>query len=258
MQHQERDDRRKAKLGELTWPELKEALPSVKLVVIPTGAFEQHGPHMTLNTDTEVACAFAEGLAERFRGKILVAPPIAFGLSAHHMSFPGTVTLQPETFLALGRDIVHSLASHGFKKFLFLNAHGGNRATLSTLCLRLRQELKVEVVSCTWLQLVNDVITQRVGLQRVHACEVEASVGLWLSPQVVRREKLSQGAEKVSQYRHTNPKEPWSVEYPYLWHELTDNGAMGDGRKADEEFGEQLCRTALDRLSLFVDEFIDR
>lgn len=243
-------------LMQLTWPEVKAALRSIRLAVIPTGSMEQHGPHMSFETDTALAMEFARRLAARFPGKVLVAPPIGVGLSSHHMHFPGSMTLQPETFLSLGRDMVASLARHGIRKFLFLNGHGGNRATLTTLCTKLRTDLGVEVGACTWFMLVHDLIVKKVGLQRVHACEIEASAGLYLAPRIVRRERLTRGKERPYPYQHTNPRESWSVEIPYLWEELTDNGAFGDASKATEELGRELCSAALDRLAHFVKDFI--
>lgn len=244
------------RLSQLCWPEVQAALSTVRLAVIPTGSTEQHGPHMTFETDTALAVAFSEGLAQRFPGKILVTPPISIGLSSHHMRFPGSMTLQPETFVALGRDMVTSLATHGIRKFLFLNGHGGNRAALTTLCTKLRMELDVEACTCTWFLLVNDLIAQRVGPQRVHACEIEASAGLFLAPRVVQQHRLTAGTTKPSPYPHTHPRDPWSVEFPYRWDELTGNGAFGDASRATREIGEELCSTALDRLSRFVQAFI--
>ncbi len=243
-------------LTQLTWPEVRAALPSVRLAVIPTGSTEQHGPHMTLETDTALAVEFARKLAARFSGKLLVTPPIAIGISDHHMHFPGSMTIRPETFLALGKDMVASLARHGLRKFLFLNGHGGNRAILSTLCTQIRAELHVEVGACTWFFLVNDLIVKRVGLQRIHACEIEASVGLHLAPRLVRRDKLTKGKEKPYPYDHTNPRQSWSVEVPYLWDELTSNGSFGDASRATEALGQELYSAALDRLSRFVKDFI--
>jgi creatinine amidohydrolase len=243
-------------LAELCWPEVKHVLRSVRLAVIPTGSTEQHGPHMTLETDTALAVEFARRLAARFPGKVLVTPPINIGLSSHHMRFSGSMTIQPETFFALGRDMVASLATHGLRKFLFLNGHGGNRAALTTLCTKLRTELGVEVGACTWFVLVNDLITRRVGSQRVHACEIEASAGLFLTPRIVRKNKLTKGREKPYRYRYTHPRESWSVEIPYRWDELTDNGAFGDASKATVETGEELCEMALERLSRFVKELL--
>jgi len=243
-------------LTQMCWPDVQAGLRRIRLAVIPTGSTEQHGPHMTFETDTALAVAFAERLAGRFPGKLLVTPPIAVGISSHHMRFPGSMTLQPETFVALGRDMVSSLVTHGIRKFLFVNGHGGNRAVLTTLCTKLRLELEVEACACTWFLLVNDLIAKHVGRQRVHACEMEASAGLYLAPRIVRRDRLTRGATKPNPYAHTHPRDPWSVEFPYRWDELTENGAFGDASKATREIGQELCSTALHRLSEFVQSFI--
>lgn len=243
-------------LGAMCWPEVQQALHSIRLVVIPAGSMEQHGPHMTFETDTALAVQFSRKLAERYQGRVLVGPPISIGISQHHMKFPGSLTLRPETFIGVGRDIVTSFVKHGFDRFLFLNGHGGNRAALTTLCSHLRLECGVEVAACTWFNLVNDLIARKVGAQRIHACEIEASAGLYLAPQVVRTEKLTKGQEKRDPYPHTHARAQWSVEIPYRWEELTDNGAFGDASQATKEFGQELCSVVLERLFQFVDGFM--
>lgn len=243
-------------LEQLSWPEVRRALRTVRVALIPTGSTEQHGPHMTLGTDTSLAQAFARRVAARFPGRVLVAPAIRVGLSSHHMRFPGSMTVRAATFIALGRDMVASLTRHGVRKFLFVNGHGGNRAALTTLCTELREDLGVEAATFTWFLLVPDLIAAHVGKQRVHACEIEASAGLALAPEIVRTDRLTKGKDRPYPYRCTHPKESWSVEYPYRWDELTANGAFGDASRATAALGAELCDTALDRLCLFVEDFI--
>ncbi len=94
-------------------------------VVVPCGAVEQHGPHMALSMD---AC-HAEALAIRVAaalGETLIAPTIRVGCSPHHMDFAGTVSLEPNTFVAICRDYCASLARHGFERILFFSGHIGN------------------------------------------------------------------------------------------------------------------------------------
>src|SRR5215217_4818899 len=100
-------------LAEMTWPEAKEALAAARVVIIPTGSTEQHGPGMTLSTDITMATAMSVRVARRLFPRALVAPSLPFGLSPHHMRFPGTITLQPDTLTAVLFDVLRSLKQHG-------------------------------------------------------------------------------------------------------------------------------------------------
>src|ERR671915_92545 len=128
-------------LAELTWPEAKEAFAAAEVVLIPLGSNEQHGPGMTLATDIALATAVAGRVAERLRPRAIVAPSLPFGLSPHHMRFPGTITLQPATFGAVLLETMRSLQQHGAKRFFLLNGHGGNQAILSVIATQARLEL---------------------------------------------------------------------------------------------------------------------
>jgi creatinine amidohydrolase len=109
-------------LHELRWPEVAAYLRRSDLILIPIGATEQHGTHLPLAVDTGWAIE-ASAIAARITD-VLVAPPLHYGWSPHHMGYPGTVTLRAETLLAVATDIASSLVEHGFRRIIFVN---GNR-----------------------------------------------------------------------------------------------------------------------------------
>ncbi|MGQ9364839.1 creatininase family protein [Azospirillum sp. ST 5-10] len=111
-----------------TWPEVEAYLKTSKGIVMPIGSIEQHGPNGLMGTDALCAEAVARGVGEAVSA--LVGPTIPVGMAVHHMEFPGSMTLRPSTLIALLRDYVTALAEHGFERFLFVNGHGGNIATL--------------------------------------------------------------------------------------------------------------------------------
>lgn len=115
-------------LQHCTWPEVEAYLARSRGVIIPIGSTEQHGPTGAIGTDAICAETIARGVGDATGA--LVTPTIAVGMALHHLAFAGSMSLRPETLMALVQDWVTSLARHGFERFFFINGHGGNVATL--------------------------------------------------------------------------------------------------------------------------------
>jgi creatinine amidohydrolase len=131
-------------LPDMTWPEVRELLTHSDMVIIPVGALEEHGPQGPIGTDFYNGTEEAELIAQQT--DVLVAPILMPGNSPYHMGFPGTITLSAETLEKVYFEAAQSLIVHGFKRFIFLNAHGGNAATTRFIVDRINQETAATAV----------------------------------------------------------------------------------------------------------------
>ena len=113
----------------MSWPEVERYLETSSGIIIPIGATEQHGPTGLIGTDAICAESLAWRAGEL--AEAAVGPTLTVGMSEHHMHFPGSITLRPTTLVAVVRDVVLSLARHGFRRVFFINGHGGNTASIN-------------------------------------------------------------------------------------------------------------------------------
>jgi creatinine amidohydrolase len=113
----------------MTWPEVEAHLKSTNGIIVPIGSTEQHGPTGLIGTDSICAETLAWRTGEL--ADAMVGPTLTVGMSEHHMHFPGSITLRPTTLIALIRDVILSLARHGFRRFFFVNGHGGNTPSIN-------------------------------------------------------------------------------------------------------------------------------
>ena len=240
-------------LEEMTWPEAKEAIARAKLGLVPVGSLEQHGPHLAMDADAVSAYDFSRLLAERVFPKAVVTAPISFGVSSHHMDFPGTVTLRPETLIAVAIDIGVSLKHHGLTHVLFVNGHGGNRDALgvATTNLRFDHGLKAGHVLPEPLaqsEALSGLSTPWLG----HSCELEVSVMMHLRKDRVRTDALVEGKPTGRKLRYLL----MGVSVPVPFSEITENGAFGGAPHATAERGAAIVEDSLRRVSEFIEEFL--
>jgi mycofactocin precursor peptide peptidase len=170
-------------LGSSTSRQLHGISPAL---LIPVGSTEQHGPHLPLDTDTRIAEAVARGVAERLAeadhdSGWMLAPPIGYGASGEHQSFPGTVSIGTSALRLLLVEFGRSAASWA-RRLVFVNGHGGNVEALAAAAALLRYEGRdVGWCSCG----VEDA--------DAHAGHTETSVLLHISPDMVRADERVRG-----------------------------------------------------------------
>ncbi len=99
-----------------------------RAAILALGSIEQHLEHLAVAQDTISSVRVAEMAASRLYPDVLVAAPVAVGVSEHHMRWGPTVSVSPQAWLSVVYDATESLVRHGVTKVLLLNGHGGNVA----------------------------------------------------------------------------------------------------------------------------------
>lgn len=248
-------------LEDMIWPEVEEALPEIEIALVPVGSCEQHGPNTTFVTDTARAYAFAKLLGERMGRQLLVCPPVGYGVSTHHMMFPGTITLSCETYINVLKDIAIALHAHHIPRIVFLNGHGGNNASLNVAITDLKYKHDIDAYYTSMgFALFEEGITDEMGWtqKRGHASESETSQAMALCPEVVRstREK----GEVVEDFIIRGKDAPFRYGgCAWNWkQDASRNGALGDARLANLEDGIRLNNIALDKVEKMLNYIIEK
>lgn len=185
-----------------TWPDIEAYLKTSSAIIVPIGSTEQHGPIGLIGTDALCAELIARGVAEQTGA--LVAPTIAVGMAQHHLAFAGSITLRPTTLIAVIRDQVVSLARHGFRRFYFINGHGGNVASVTAAFSEIYSETSLgtgsgnaQSVACrlkNWWETasVKSISKELFGnAEGSHATPSEVALTWFGWPQAERHAKLT-------------------------------------------------------------------
>lgn len=245
-------------LAHLTWQEAGEAARADRLVIVPTGATEAHGPHLPLDVDTHQAATVAELLAERVGA--LVAPALPYGYSTTWMGFPGTITLSTGTYQSVLVEICSSLVQHGFHRVLVLNGHRPNGTACDAAARAVvdawagRAPVQVTAVSY-WEPSAAELHALRrseVGGMG-HACELETSVQMATRPHLVRMERLEGVRAPLVRWDLVAPVEP-SRTYE-SWPTAADGhpAIFGDPFSASAESGHRFVETIVDGLAAMLE-----
>jgi creatinine amidohydrolase len=119
---------------DLSWMDVQRYLERDDRVVVIIGSCEQHG-YLSLLTDVSIPVEVARQACDK--EGVLIAPPLPFGVSPYFKAYPGTLSLRPETFASLVRELLEELLGQGFQRILVNNGHGGNAGLLDPLLIEL-------------------------------------------------------------------------------------------------------------------------
>ena len=222
------------------------------IVILPVAALEQHGPHLPVEVDTLLGETVALRTARKAVAlgvPTLVLPVLWTGLSEHHMSFGGTVTLDFSAFSALVEGVVRSVLRHGFRRIVLLNAHGGNENALRSITDDLTPKLGVPIVQFTYWYAaavaIAKILETQGGLQ--HACEAETSMMLAARPELVASDRIP-----LAKSNKTPDVSDVAGGGVYRWRTIgsrSGSGVIGNPEAASAEKGERLFEAISDALA---------
>jgi creatinine amidohydrolase len=231
------------------WPEVKELADQGRVAVLPFGAFEQHGPHLPLSTDTIMAEELARRLA-RAAGALLL-PPVHYGETSGNGGFPGTISLGFDTVRRIALDICASLRSGGVAGLVIVNGDYGNQAPLKLAAREAAEQLGYPVLMIDYpgLAEIAAEVSQSpsAGHGFYHADEVETSMVLAIEPTAVQ---MARAREEYPEFP------PVYGSTPIPLHRLSASGVFGDPRGATAEKGARILDALTERAWPIVAAFL--
>jgi creatinine amidohydrolase len=222
----------------LTWKQV-EQLPKQTLLVLPTASITQHGPHLPLATDTLIGSHLLGRALDLLPADlpIYALPPICYGKSAENRGFPGNLSVSTATFLAVLRDLGESVRASGLNRIVLLNTHGGNRSLVDAAARDLHAELGLDVYCLFSTSLKLPGVEGAEAAFAYHAGEVETSLLMAATPDLVRPEEYTaKYVKKLDDPRKLVP-EFGGATYTWTARELSASGVLGDPSGATPEKG---------------------
>ena len=238
--------------SEFTWTEINELGVEDGVLVLPIGAIEQHGPHLTVDCDLVFADRFLDMTLAEIDADLKVSrlPILPISKSNEHHDFPGTIWLSAQTLTSVISDICSSAKNMGFRKIVFWNCHGGNRALLEVISrdMRIEYDLMIFQIFAASIEDPLSPLNPQEPKYGIHAGEFETSIMLALDPERVREDKLN------CEYPNF-PSEKFALEnadatIAWKTSDFQKSGTFGDATGATTERGKV-------RLDLLIQKLID-
>lgn len=253
----------KSLLETMTWPEARRAaLQGGRVVLLPVGAIEQHGPHLPVDVDNRIVVWLCNEAARRRPDLILSAPPIHYGFNEHNMGFPGTITVAIEHFINYVFDVCHSFVRQGHTRVVLVNGHGSNAVPCALVARRIVNETEDALAAAIshW-NLARD-LGARIRESPVggiaHACEYETSWYLFLAPELAKMElAVPDMMERRTSYTWADIiAGDGPVAFTDDWSRISNgSGVEGDPMTASAEKGRLYAEEEVTHLIRFCEEF---
>lgn len=229
------------------------------IALLPVGATEQHGPHLPLSTDNVLAEGMARAAAGAARqADVLVLPTVPVAKSDEHIGYPGTLTLDGPTLLAVLEQIGASVARAGVRRLACLNAHGGNVPVLQMLCRSLRLKHDMLAVTAGWIGMgfPEGAVPPKEQAEGIHGGLVETAAMLHFRPDLVDMSRAAYFEPASATLARENAvlRMMGPVTMGWRSEDLHPEGAAGDARGATAELGARLVAHSAARFGTLLDE----
>jgi len=212
---------------------------------------EGHGPHLPLDTDVRICEEVCRRLGEQIPGEVVILPALAYGVSPHHLDFPGSLAISELTYVQFVVDILGSLAHHGFRRMLVVNGHGGNQSAIE-MATRMVSLRYPETLCATLAYYLLPSFRRReaeIGPGDTrgsmgHADFTETALYLAIDREAVAMDRAVAGAPPAEALIGFAAEDAPVVMMQH-WSAITASGVLGDPRQATPEAGEELLRAAV-------------
>ncbi len=233
----------------MIWEEYRDEVIR-RIIILPVGSLEQHGPHLPLNVDVVIPTSLAKMVDEQLDAMVL--PTIAYGYKSHPTSgggqlFPGTTSLNGMTLINLTLDILKETYRHGGRRFLLLNGHYENLAFVTEAVeLFIEEKSDARVVVLSWWDQVSDELVDELfagagfpGWDTEHAAITETSLMQYFAPELVREDRIidDQSERKVTYSIFPPPEDI-----------IPKSGVLYKATYASREKGEKLAKHVVDNI----------
>lgn len=226
--------------GDLRTADFAALDPARAVAVLPVAAIEQHGPHLPVSTDAEIAKGMLRTTLALAPDALdfLLLPTQAVGKSNEHLHAPGTLTIPAELATALWVEIGLSVARAGLRKLVVVNAHGGNVDVVGIVARELRVRAGMFVARAHWMAFgtPDGLFSERERTFGIHGGDVETSLMLHFRPDLVAmdaaRDFASSAEAMTGALRPTGP-----LAYGWIASDLNPAGVVGEAHLATAEKG---------------------
>ncbi len=240
---------------DLTTREFDGLDPERTIAILPIAAVEQHGPHLPVSTDTEIAIGMIRETLKLLPAdcRALFLPVQAIGKSNEHVRSPGTLTLTAETAIRAWTEIGESVARAGVRKLVMINSHGGNVECIGIVARELRVRCAMLAVSAQWSRfgVPPGLYTDQENAVGIHAGDQETSLMLHFRPDLVDMSQANDFEPATLEIARTFDvlRPTGFTAFGWIAQDLNPDGACGDASRATVEKGRM---TAEHRAGAFV------
>ncbi len=219
------------------------------VAILPTGAIEQHGPHLPVGVDAILGQALLDAALTRLPPDqpVWVAPPVTYGKSNEHLGYPGTITVSARVLRRIVLAVARQLQALGVRRLVILNTHGGNSAVLAAMAREAPPPHGLDVA------VLHPDGDPELGAQEaawgLHAGEWETSLMLACAPDLVRMDRaVGEYPARLADPGELRPERA-PATFAWLTRDVSRYGVLGDARAATAEKGRRWLAAAADRLA---------